>query len=117
MRKFVNGRLALTLFFVAILVLCQFIPKKGMSGADCNRSLVDPNANHETTYFPTYYGFPLPIVETYTEGCAENQTTSISGFYMEWLLFDILFVAVLGGALPYLSFSLLQRFRRRNHAE
>lgn len=116
MRKFVNKRMALTLFFVALLLLCQFIPKKGMAGADCNRSLVDPSANYETTYFPTYYGFPLNFVDTYTAGCFESQTTSISSFYIERLLVDILFIVVFG-TLPYWFFSLYSRFRHRNHAE
>ena len=112
-RKIVDWRLALTLFVVAILVLCQFIPEKGMAGADCRRSLVNTSADDQTTYFPTFYGFPLTVVDTYTAGCFENRTTHISSWSAEGLLVDILFIGVLG-TLPYWFLSLWRRFRRRN---
>jgi hypothetical protein len=116
MRKIVNWRLVLTLFVVAILILCQFIPEKSIAGIDCNRSLVDPNAPYQLGDVNTYYGFPLIVVQTYTEGCPGNHNTSIAGFYMEGLLGDILFVVVIGTS-PYWFFSLWSRFRRRNNVE
>lgn len=112
MKTFVTGRLALTLFFVAVFVLCQFIPMKGTAKVNC--SLFDPGP--PTTYFKTSYGVPVPIILTLTEGCYENQTTNIVNFSIEGLLVDILFGVVLG-IIPYLSFSLLQRFRRHNNVE
>lgn len=114
MRKIVNRPLALTSFFVAILVLCQFFIPQRYSTAIIGCSLFDPNQRIER--FSTLYGIPLTVVGTETTpDCSGNSTTKISDFSMEGLLIDILFVAVLG-TLPYWSFLLLQRFRHRNNA-
>lgn len=107
MRKFVSG---LTLFFVAVFVIIQFIPMKGIPKSPC--SLSDPGA--PATYFDTSYGVPLRVIVTFTDGCYENQTTNISSFSMEGLLVDISFIVVVG-AVPYLVFllveSVMMRFR------
>ncbi len=114
MRKSVNRPLALTLFFVAILVLCQFFIPQRYSTADIHCSLSDPNQKIEQ--IRTLYGIPLTVVGTETTpDCSGNPTTQISDFSMQGLLGDILFVAVLG-ILLYWSFLRLQRFRRRNNA-
>ena len=115
MRKIVDLRLALTLFVVAILVLSQFIfREEGMAGADCFRSLINLSADdHQTTSFPTFYGFPLTFVATFTDGCFENRTTRITNWFAEGLLVDILFVGGLG-TIPYWFLLLWRRFRRRD---
>lgn len=116
MRKFVNGRAVLTLFFVAVFVLCQFMPVTYRTLA-IHCSLVDQNQTAEQ--FRNSYGVPLPIVDifTTTTDCSGNPPTNIfNSFSMVGLLVDILFGVVLG-IVPYFSFWLVQRFRRRNHAE
>lgn len=110
-KKTINGRLALTLVVVVILVLFQLIPHKGGAGADCMISLGNPSTHNPTSEFATVYGFPLIVVETYTTGCFESQTTHITSWSAAGLLVDILFVVVLG-TLPYWSF-LLSRLKRR----
>ena len=114
MRKFINGRLALTVFIVTILVLFQFIQQ--IAHVDIlHCSLVDQSQIVKQFY--TDYGFPLTVLVTYTTGdCVNNPTTNIYDFSIGGLLVDILFIGVLG-ALPYLSFLLLRRFRRRNNAD
>lgn len=113
MRKIVNGPLALTLFFVAILILGQFFIPARYRTAIIGCSLFDPNQRGER--FRTLYGIPLTVLGTETIiDCSGNPTTQISDFSMEGLLVDILFVVVVG-VLPYLVFSLFDRFRRRNN--
>lgn len=114
LRKFVNGRQALTLLFFAILVLCQFIPERARSFIDiCN---IDTYGTIE--HFSTSYGFPMPAMGTSTtiDGCSGNQTTNINGISADGLVVDTLFVIVLG-MLPYLFSLLLHRFRRRDSTE
>lgn len=116
MRKFINRRLALTLFFVAVFVLCQFMPVTYRTLV-LHCSLVDQN--QITEQFRNSYGVPLPVVDflTTTTNCSGNPPTNIfNSFSIQGLLVDILFAVVLG-ILPYFSFWLVQRFRRRNHAE
>lgn len=114
MKKTVDRRLALALFIVAILVLCQFVPQKQNSKL-INCSLVDSSQTAER--FRTSYGLPLPVVGTYTTtNCSQEPTTQISSFSIEGLLVDILFVIVLG-ALSYWFFSVWRRSRLRNIAE
>ena len=124
MENFVTRRLALTLFFVAVFALYQFIPQRGRSLI--NVCGVDPYGTSET--FHTSYGFPMMAVDTYTniDHCSGNQTTNIYGLSIEslfgnmGLFVDILFVVILG-TLPYWFSSLLHRFRylfrRRDNAE
>ena len=115
MRK-IDRRLALSLFFVAIFVLCQFMPVTYRTLV-VNCSLVDPNQIIEQ--FRDSYGAPLPVVDilTTTTDCSGNPPTKIfNSFSMEGLLVDILFAVVLG-ILPYFSVWLVQRFRRRNNAD
>jgi hypothetical protein len=115
MRK-IDRRLALSLFFVAIFVLCQFIPVTYRTLL-LNCSLVDHTQISEQ--FRNSYGAPLPVVDflTTTTDCSGNPPTSIfNSFSMEGLLVDILFAVVLG-ILPYFSFWLVRRFRRLNNAE
>ena len=116
MRKNIDLRLTLTLFFIAILVLCQFIPVKGMAGADCRKNLGEVSAEDGETYFNTFYGFPMTAVDTYTADCFENRTTHISNWFPDGVLVDVLFVGVLG-TLPYWSFSLWCHFRRRSNLQ
>jgi hypothetical protein len=115
-KKTINWRLALALFVVAILVLFQFIPHKGGAGAECMMSLVNPSTNNPTSEFATVYGFPLIVVETYTSGCFESQTTHITSWSAAGLLVDILLI-VLVGTLPYWLSVLSRRFRRHNTKE
>jgi hypothetical protein len=113
MRKTIDRRLTLTLFFVAILVLGQFFITQRYRTAIIGCSLVDPDQKGER--FSTLYGIPLTVVGTETKiDCSGNPTTQISDFSMTGLLVDILFVVVVG-ALPHLVFSLFDRFRHRNN--
>jgi hypothetical protein len=114
MRNIVGWRLILTVGFVALLSLGQFLFREdGMAGATCLKNLADPSAaDSQTTLFPTLYGFPLTFVTTFTEGCFEKRTTQISHWNGAGLLVDLLFVGGLGST-PYWAVGLWRRFRRR----